>query len=262
MRSLSPSTKALIVRLNETESLRDRLLGTGINRTELLDQIGKAGEPAAIPSLVPFLLDRREDVVTSAAGAVMRLVSTLSPADLAWLDEQMRISSLYWSGDWPRLRPEGLTRFWRLRAASTTVMSLASFHASGYVREEAIRQLANVTDGSELPFLLIRLNDWVEPVRNRALHVVQGRVTPGYASHFLRNLPLIFRLRESGRADHSTFVARATDLLKSEPFRPELWKSITSGDRQLARCCSGWRAIWKARNSSPSSSSACERGTR
>jgi hypothetical protein len=44
-------------------------------------------------------------------------------------------------------------------------MALASFHPSGYVREEAIAHLAAVWDGTELPFLLIRVNDWVAPVR-------------------------------------------------------------------------------------------------
>jgi HEAT repeat protein len=239
MRSLSPDTRVLIERLREPVSLRERLLGTGPDLPALLRRIAAAGEPAAVPFLVSFLLDRREEVASAAASALGQLVGAIYPADLSWLDERIRVGSAPWyalSSEWCRLRPEQVCRLQRLPGGAAAV-GLASCHASGYVRQAAVECLASVTDGSELPFLLIRLNDWVEPVRRSARRALRSRVTPEYAGHFVRNLPLVLRLKETRRADHASFVTEVIDLLKSPSCLPALWDGIRSPDRRVARSC-------------------------
>lgn len=62
------------------------------------------------------------------------------------------------------IRPEQVQSIARDEATRTAVLGVLSNHHNGYVREEAVRLLSQVTDGSELPYLLVRQNDWVAPI--------------------------------------------------------------------------------------------------
>jgi hypothetical protein len=50
---------------------------------------------------------------------------------------------------------------------------LASCHPNGYVREAALHGLST-NDERTLPFVLLRLNDWVAPIRSLALERLRG----------------------------------------------------------------------------------------
>jgi hypothetical protein len=82
------------------------------------------------------------------------------------------------------------------------VIALASMHKSGFVRERAVRLLAGRRDGGELPLLLVRVNDWVAPVREAAGAAVRARLQPAYAVHFVRCLTLVEDLGGERRASH------------------------------------------------------------
>ena len=70
----------------------------------------------------------------------------------------------------------------------------ASLDANGFVREDAVKRLAKVATGEELPYLLLRLNDWVPQVRDAAREAVLARITPEYAPHFVTYLATFARL--------------------------------------------------------------------
>jgi hypothetical protein len=94
----------------------------------------------------------------------------------------MRERSPYnWSypSPWAELKPGQLNLLQRFEGESVFALGVASMHYSGYVRDAALRRLSDTQDGSELPFLLLRLNDWVEEVRQTALALVRLRVTSG-----------------------------------------------------------------------------------
>ncbi|WP_145952259.1 HEAT repeat domain-containing protein [Paludisphaera borealis] len=114
---------------------------------------------------------------------------------------------------------------------------VASMSRNGHVREAAVRRLAKSTDGSEVPFLLVCVNDWVSPVREAALAALQARLRPEYAGHFVRNLPLVIRLADCGRHDHAPFVAAVLDQLRAPESRPALLEGLTSADRAVRRLC-------------------------
>jgi hypothetical protein len=107
------------------------------------------------------------------------LLDRLPPEQLPWLDQVLRRTNeeLLW------ITPRML-----------------SFHRSGYEREAAVQRLAQCTTGAELPYLLLRLKDWVPQVRDAAERAVAERIRPEYLPHFARNFilvrePLLHRLR-------------------------------------------------------------------
>lgn len=171
------------------------------------------------------------------AEEIHQIISELSPLDLATLDQRVRESLMayryYDLHNWQTLRPSDVGRLAQSKFA-TSLIGLASSHFSGYVREAAVVELASQRTGKELPFLLIRLNDWVSQVRDVAASAVRARIEPAYAVHFLANISLVLRLRICGRVEKK-FVDDICDLLKRPECKDVLQAGTTSKDKAVRR---------------------------
>ncbi|HLA09571.1 MAG TPA: HEAT repeat domain-containing protein [Pyrinomonadaceae bacterium] len=237
MKRTSPHFRTLIQQLYEPASLWEKLRGSR-DDAAILSEIGDSTEPAAIVDVLPFVLASKPDVAAAAATSVHKLVLKATAQELVWLDCLLRRSSSY-SGDslyeWHNLRPDQLDLLERFGEASVSLVGIASFHQNGYVREAAIKRLDLITSGAELPFLILRLNDWVSNVRDAAYGTIRSRLRPEYARHFIANLALVSRLDEAGRADHKALIQAINELLQGDECRNVLLESLTSDDRLIRR---------------------------
>lgn len=203
-------------------------------------EIAEANEPAAIVDLLPFVLASKADVALAASDAVHRLLRVVPAKDLGWLESNVRARVAYSAGviyDWYRLSPSQLTLLERFGDRSVQILGLASFHHNGYVREAAINRLALSETGAELPFLLLRLNDWVANVRDAAYKAIHSRLKPEYCRKFIDNFALLSRVAKAGRADHTEIIQAINELLKSDQCRTVLLESLKSSDRFIRRAC-------------------------
>lgn len=171
------------------------------------------------------------------AEEIHQIIGGLSPLELATLDQRVRES---WTGyayynlnNWQALRPSDVGRLAQSKFA-TSLVGLASFHFNGYVRESAVRELGTQTSGKELPFLLIRLNDWVAEVRAAAGRAVRDRMVADHAINFLANITLVLRLRTCGRVDKQ-FVDEVCGLLKRPECKEVLRLGMASADKMIRR---------------------------
>jgi len=206
----------------------------------MLELIGQAREPAAIPDLVPLLLDRNKHIAQVTAMVVCQLGTLLRLAELPWLDQDMRERSPYrWSypSAWAELKPSQLNEVQELSKVSAFPLGLASFHFNGYVREEALRRLGDVFNGSELSFLLLRLNDWVPQVRSAAEGFTRARLKEDYAHFFVNNLALVTRLRSTHRGREQAVIGAIEALLKTEYGKQAVVAGMDSSDTQVKREC-------------------------
>ena len=237
MKELSPQTRKLIQQLNEPRGFVEALSGSR-DYVSLLLRIGNSKELAALIEILPFVLSKKRDIAGEAAAAVDKLIRETTARELQWLDEAMRRRSPY-SGEsfyeWHKLSPEQLLSFEHFGETSVSLLGMASFHQSGYVREAAIKRLALISRGTELPFLILRVNDWVSNVRDAANQAIQSRLKPDYAPSFIENLTLVSRLEEAGRADHKPLVQAIYQLLQSAECRTALLDALKSEDRFIRR---------------------------
>lgn len=239
MKRATPRTWELVHALASEGGFWDRLMGRLCPALRAFEEIGASGDVQIIPELLGFVLSPLVEVQKAAAAAIGRLLNVAEAADYVQLDELARhawASASPPHSAWRDLRPAGVTRLRELPAGGLLV-GLASFHNSGYVREAAIQELSSITDGSEIPFLLVRLNDWVETVRARALDAVFKRAVPNYAGHFLENLRLVDRLRACRRESHARVVQAIEALLMQPEAVPQLRERIASNDRWFRRYC-------------------------
>jgi HEAT repeat protein len=179
----------------------------------------------------------RRFVATTDAEEVNQLIAELSPLDLASLDQRVRgmyqSYGYYVNQQWHSLRPSDVGRLAKSKFA-VSLVGLTSFHYSGYVRQASVEELALQRTGKELPFLLIRLNDWVSQVREAASAAVRNRLEPSYAVHFLANMALVIRLKNRGRVDQN-FLEEVRVLLKRPECKDILQSGMTSNDKTIRR---------------------------
>jgi len=236
MKRPSKKTLELIRKLHGEQSFLDKRVGRQEMPLQAFDAIASSGEVLVIPYLTAFLLNRQIAVREAAARTIKRLMAGLTPVELMRLDEAFRRCWSYgWgSSEWPDLKPAAIKQLWQLPDA-ISIVGITSFHGSGYIRDAAAKELAGVSDGSELPFLLIRLNDWVGAVRESAAAAVWHRIRPEYAAHFLQNFQLIYRLRSCQRGRHENIMMAVTTLLQEPEAVSVLRSGILSGDSWLRR---------------------------
>jgi HEAT repeat protein len=209
---------------------------------DTLKLIEEATQRSAIYELGSFVLSQNEGVRQAAIAAVHGILSQASPLQLAKLDLLMREISPYLGANrapWFQLTTADLRQLESAEEFSLSLLGLASFHYSGYVREAVIKRLLLRQDGDELPFLLIRLNDWVEPVRQVAEQAAHARLQVDYAEHWVANLALLPRLLQAERRDHKPLVEAVFSLLRQPECRVALTEGLTNKDTQTRKLCFG-----------------------
>ena len=237
MKRRSEETRALIGLLQGPLPLHEK---TTRDYESIFAEIAELGDPAAIVDVLPFALASNSTVANAAAAAVHRLLLVTPLMDLVWIDSDLRKYSYYpfvTSLEWYNLSPSQLGLLERFAEASTSLLALATSHRNGYVREKALRKLSLVTTGVEVPFLILRLNDWVPNVRELANTAIRSRLRPEYSTKLIANLELLSHLEHARRADHSEITDAINQLLQSDECRTELLASLNSKDRFVRRAC-------------------------
>jgi len=242
-RTLSPQTKSLIEQLRGPARSIKQVLGFpfGDAPASVLDQLGANGEPLTLLYLLPYVFDARRTVGRAAARAAASILNRVPISDLPWLDEQLRGRS-FWGSGWFDMTPADLSFENRFGSDAGALLRLATCHPSGYVREAALKALQPTRDGSELPFVLIRVNDWVASVRDLAIGLMQVRAVPDYARHLVMALPLVIRLRSTQRTNHAQTIDAIVGVLRLPESREALLKGTKAADRQIRRMAFGLAA--------------------
>jgi hypothetical protein len=89
-----------------------------------------------------------------------------------------------------------------------------------------VHALDELSGEGELPFLLLRLNDWVPAVAKRAARGVEARVEPGNELVFAENLPFLERVRHQSRVNHQPLLSIIDTLLTSAAGRKALFQVL------------------------------------
>jgi len=135
------------------------------------------------------------------------------------------------------MKPEDVSHLGSLGGASVSLLGIASSHTNGHVREAAVRELGKTETGAELPFLLLRVNDWVPQIRSVARNFLQNRIRPEYVHRLLVWLPMVLRLRYAGRDDHSTIIETVRALFVTAEAREALYEGLKSRNQFVRRFC-------------------------
>ena len=231
-----PETQELLRQIWSVYSLIGRIPGTADHRLPIIRQIAESGDIAAISGLSELLLDESSEIADAASECVHRLLSETPVEILPSLEETVRGYGLA-ERSWRNLKPTQVSALRTSPAARTSILGVASFSPSGYVREAAVHELARIEDGSEIPFLLLRANDWVATVRGVANVALRSRFVASRFHDFARNAYLVLRLAECGREKHDDILEWFTGQLIGIEHEAEFLQIVRGPNRWLRRRC-------------------------
>ncbi|MEK6701470.1 MAG: hypothetical protein AABZ53_04345 [Planctomycetota bacterium] len=196
-----------------------------------LGDVRRSGELEAIPAILYVLAHDTPAMRKAGAVAIARLADLIPIGALPGIETRLR-RSLEMSFSWnKRSVAVVLAQDW-----TPQVWGILSMHPSGFVRETAVRRLASCDAAAiALPFLLLRINDWVAPVRIVAIDAVRGCITKGGVSDWTPILGLVDHLRSRSRADHTWLVEEIANRFLRPDARAELMRAANSRDRSIAR---------------------------
>lgn len=246
MRALSSSTKHSFARLYRKVPTPQLLLGGSAEQCRLIVEVGNSGEAAAVPYLAPFLL--RPRTRTTAMSAIAALMSEVDARVLPRLEE-MRGLSFPWRdegglfSEWLAAKPSVLGDIDDGSSDSLYALGLLSFHWSGFLREAAVRCLAQRPEAEAIAFLLLRANDWVPQVRSRAKKALTKAVSSEGPEAFARFLPLVTRLSGTRRDNHAPLLETIEAMFQGRDGARALRGAALSPDRYVRR--SAYQRAWQ-----------------
>jgi HEAT repeat protein len=211
--------------------LFSRLLGeTAAPALEALDRVAAAGEWRAVPHLLHLSVHPHAQVRAKAIEVIEGLARRIPSDRLVELERDVRAMTLQ-AYPWHEMtlhdveRPEWPVMMW----------ALFTMHPSGFIREAAVKQIGDVAvDPLLTGFLLLRVNDWVEQVRDAALRALEPRLA-GPVEVMLPNLGLLWLLQERKRTDHRPLLEAVREQLLDPRAEGVLMSAIASPDQVTAR---------------------------
>lgn len=167
------------------------LVEADLQRIQTLARLGDAN---ALPALL--LLALRPALASAVAAAAGQILATRSSLQLSTLDHQLRGWPGYTGavlGQWNRLSSQEVPFLTNCSQGEWLLAALCS-HRNGRVRELAVKLLAQrMHTGREIAFLAMRLNDWVEPIRQAAAQALSERLQDAFLDEWVDCLPLLER---------------------------------------------------------------------
>ncbi|MEL6616374.1 MAG: hypothetical protein AAFQ43_11580, partial [Bacteroidota bacterium] len=200
-------------------------------RLPILRALAEAPDPRSFLDVLPLMAEAG-DVGAAATDTMRALLDAVPVVDLPSLEQRVRHHLRYAYRASQSAR--ALTRRPSRRGPFVT-LALASFHPDGYVREVAVRRLGQNESGRELPFLLLRLDDWVAPIQGLAVDLLNRRLTADFVSGWVEALPILASLADRQRPRLGLIRSHVLRLL-SDPGQPDaLDGALRAPDRRVRR---------------------------
>ena len=127
----------------------------------------------------------------------------------------------------PEIKPDEVATLASFdRDIAVELLGVATLSGNGYTREFAVRFLGGLLHPRAVPFVLLRLGDWVEQVRQVASTSLQELMKIGIANELLEYHRLIERLLGVQRIDLRPVVEELQTYLRSEDNRPTVLAAL------------------------------------
>ena len=210
-----------------------------INALEQIEEIGSVYNASCIYRYV--FSDKT--IIAQKAANIIRKLLTKKEARIAWLNLYDRFSSNYYLNNNPISKTEELkgvvVKFIPEEAAH--IYGIASLNRSGYVREKALYYLQKLFTHEILPYVFLRLNDWVPEVRNKAKQVLIKILPTISIIDLIKYYNLIEWLEKTQRVSLKDIQSRIYTQIHSNVNREELLLALEKAPFKERLFC--WRLL-------------------
>ena len=194
------------------------------------------GDRSRLPWIFCVFTENHARSKLLAAKALRDAIDSFSFKDITRIEEQVRqTSSMTWGINWHALDIAGFFTFQMDDADRRAVCIFASFNPNGFIREKAVHMLQEF-DGT-LPYILLRLNDWVSQVRQTASAAFSFRLQRLSKGELLTALPFAEKLKGAGRGDHDVYIQRISSVLTAPEHAQDLRLGLDNANVKTRRIC-------------------------
>ncbi|WP_455717404.1 hypothetical protein [Anaerosporobacter sp.] len=145
------------------------------------------------------------EIISLSSKAINKTLCHMSSIQIIKLDEQFRrYTSLEWYIDWELISLEDLKSNIRNQEEYLNVIRLGTFHPNGFLREKCLMELSE--DPEALPYLLLRLNDWVQPIRDRICGIIKKSICNSSIHNVIAALPFLEKAKKGERRNLDVFM--------------------------------------------------------
>ena len=172
-----------------------------------LTKILEGGQPTTIHSLIPFLKDKNKEIQNATCHTIIGLFAkigtkkgyydTLKHCDISKSDIDLHENTF-------------------AQEQFIQLLSIASLNSSGYVREKAVKKLSVSGDEKAIQFIIYRLADWVQAVRQSALNGIENFKKTQFIDAFVDNLSIFEWLQKVERTDLSSVYNGIINFILTE----------------------------------------------
>jgi HEAT repeat protein len=135
---------------------------------------------------------------------------------------------------WTQLNPAVLDQLPQNDHAPA-LLALLTMHGNGFVREAAVRRLADRAPEFAFPYVLLRANDWVAKIRDLSTTAVLDFLRSGREQTVARSLPFILKFDAYGRGEHGPLLDALRNYLRAESASDALFVMLTDPDVEMRR---------------------------
>lgn len=165
------------------------------------------------------------------------IMKQLTNKNYICLDKMFREkTSMNWSYDWKNQQIEQLFLPTTTIDEKILLTGLSSFHPNGYFREKAVDELIKYEGKEVISFLIIRSNDWVEVIRNKAVSELVKRINIDNFMHIIDNIYLIHHMKLYKRVE-LTPILKELDILFSNVTKEQLLLGVRSKEVRTREYC-------------------------
>jgi hypothetical protein len=180
---------------------------------EAIAQLEK-GNAKYLHSTYMVFATESQSLIRKGAKAIACLLKSYSMKKMIDLSEQFRqYTSLDWFVDWSKVELDFIRECCCSEEDYVYILIVGTFHPNGYYREKCLKELIKYEN--TLPYLILRMNDWVKIIRDYAVKAVMGKMEHSSLLDLLGAIPALDKVQNSGRRDRE-------DLLKIQTFLEEI----------------------------------------
>lgn len=215
--------------LDRLEAIFRRIIGRAGNRDLPLWTLRRESSAFAVPNAVEWLVCASSGDRAELASVLAGLMRTIGPRE--W-------TRLYSSFRSPWIKPEDVSKLQRLtRDDAVEMLGVATLSANGHTREAATNALATLGHPRAVPYLLIRLGDWVPQVRVAAETALHRLMNTGIASELIEHHNLLVHLASVQRVDLTAMQSSIRDHLQAPCSLGELEAGLDHERATTRRYC-------------------------
>lgn len=146
-----------------------------------------------------------KELVRKSGNAIGQYISKRTTKQMIRIGEKFReFTSLDWTIDWKSIDLSLKENWFMTESDYKHVLVLGTFHPNGYFRERCMELLEKYPES--LVFLMLRTNDWVESIREKACTLVINKLNHCLLTEMVSAVQALEKLRYSQRRDENYFI--------------------------------------------------------